>query len=246
MNRILCIDIGATAIKAAILDAGAKPASDRLRVLTPKHATPKMVLRILKDISRDLANADTSFDRVSVGFPGVVKDGSTQTAHNLGKGWRGFDLQSAIESTLGAKTRIVNDAAVQGLWASEGKGLELTITLGTGVGSALFNQGVLVPNLQLCHHCFRKDESYEEQLGKPALKRIGIRRWNERVHEMIEQLRPVFNFDQLYIGGGHSKHVRKRLPSDVHLIDNDSGILGGTRLWYPRKTQTLHNVRIAA
>ena len=132
--KTLAIDIGGTGIKALTLDAVGKPVNDRTRIATPKHARPKQVIAIV----RKLAKAQPGFDRVSVGFPGVVKAGMIYTAANLGKGWTGFDLGGGVEQKLKKPVRVANDADIQGLGCATGHGLELVITLGTGFGSVLF------------------------------------------------------------------------------------------------------------
>jgi polyphosphate glucokinase len=126
--------------------------------------------------------------------------------------------------------RIANDADVQGLGAVSGKGLELLITLGTGVGSSLFVDGNLA-HLEMGHHPFRKGKTYEDELGNAALKRKGVKKWNKHLLEAIAILRAVFNYDRLYIGGGNSKHMKPPLPANVQIVSNIDGLLGGVMLW---------------
>lgn len=240
--RILCFDIGGTAIKAQLCDESARAIGDRIRILTPRRATPKAVFAIIEAIAAEHA----PFSRVAAGFPGVVKDGIAVTAPNLNRAWHGFDLRRALEKQLGVAARVANDADVQGLGASRGRGLELMITLGTGVGSALINDGILIPNLEMGHHPFRHGETYEEQLGKTALAQIGKRRWNQRVRKMVLQLSHAFNFHMLYIGGGNAKLVRVKLPENVQLISNESGLLGCVRLWYPATVIPVRRIRLVA
>lgn len=171
------------------------------------------------------------FDRVSVGYPGVVHKGVTETAANLDPKWIGFDLETALFQRLGKPVRIVNDADMQGLGAIAGQGVELVITLGTGFGSALFVDGKLVPNLELGHHAFRKGETYEEQLGRRALVEVGSKKWNSRLEKAIASMHHLFNYNYLYIGGGEAKKVEIDLPPNVKIIPNVSGLLGGIALW---------------
>jgi polyphosphate glucokinase len=176
-----------------------------------------------------------SADRVSVGFPGVVRRGKILTAHNLGqKAWTGFDLDLALTRKLKKPVRVLNDADIQGLGAIKGKGVEVVITLGTGVGSSLAEDGRLSTHLELAHHPFRKGETYEEQLGKAALEKIGKRRWRKRVARAIETLRALTHFDHLYIGGGHAKELEGKLPPKVSLVSNELGMKGGIWLWRER------------
>jgi polyphosphate glucokinase len=174
-------------------------------------------------------------DRVSVGFPGVVRRGRILTAHNLGDDiWRGFDLDLALTKALGKPVRVLNDADIQGLGAISGEGVEMVITLGTGLGSSLAEDGRLSSHLELAHHPFRKDETYEEQLGNAALEDVGKKRWNRRVEKAIETLRILTHFDHLYIGGGNAKAIKFDLPGDVSLVSNELGMRGGIWLWRER------------
>lgn len=233
MRYVLCFDIGGTAVKAKLFDFSGRPVTERLRSLTPKPCTPKTLLALLERLVRKFEKNGAKFDCIGAGFPGVVKEGVTLTAPNLGVGWNDFSLQKAMEGRLGGAVRIANDADLQGMGVSSGEGVELVITLGTGVGSALLHDGVLVPNLELGHHPFRQGETYEEQLSKKTLHKIGPARWNRRVGKMITNLQIAFNYDVLYIGGGNAKHVTRRLPSGAHLIGNDYGLFGCVRLWAP-------------
>jgi polyphosphate glucokinase len=233
MARILCFDIGGTAIKAMLFDDSGRALTERIRVPTPHAATPKAVLGVMRSIG-ELPGVRGGYSRISAGFPGVVKEGRTWSAPNLGPGWRRYPFRLAVERLFGIPVRVANDADIQGLGASRGNGLELTVTFGTGVGSALVYDGTLVPNLELGHHPFRRGQTYEEQLGKTALDEIGKRRWNARVRKMIRALSVAFNFDVLYLGGGNARHVSGKLPDGVRLVSNDTGLAGGVRLWRPR------------
>ncbi len=185
----LAIDIGGSGIKAMVLDEVGNSISDRLRISTPDPATPAAVM----DVIFTLAHNQGSFDRISVGFPGVVERGVTKSAHNLDDDWLGFDLKSAIERRLGKPVQVRNDADIQGYGAISGRGIELVITLGTGFGSALFHDGKLMPNLELAHHNFRKGKTYEQQLRKKALKKKGKKKWNKRVKKAISSLEAAFH-----------------------------------------------------
>lgn len=225
--RTLAIDIGGSGVKAIVLDTSGNSLTERLRVDTPQPAIPEAVI----DAIAQLASQQSEFERVSVGFPGVVRRGVTETAVNLSPKWIGFDLGTALIQQLGKPVRVTNDADMQGLGAIAGKGVELVITLGTGFGSALFVDGKLVPNLEMGHHEFRKGETYEEQLGRRALEEVGSKKWNSRLEKAIAALQHLFNYDYLYIGGGEAKRVSLELPSNVKTISNLSGLLGGIALW---------------
>ena len=218
----LALDVGGTGIKGCLLNQQGKPISERLRYETPRPATPEAVLAIMDEIVGKLEN----FDRISVGFPGVVKRGATLTAYNLDPKWVGFELQKVLMRRWKKPVRVANDAAVQGLAAIEGKGLEMVITLGTGFGSSLYIEGRLVPGLELAHHPWRKDKTYEDDLGRRGLQKHGRKRWNKLVAKAIPQIEALFNYDHLYIGGGNATKIDFDLPSHVTRIPNEDGLLG--------------------
>jgi len=200
----------------------------RLRVDTPVGQPPRQVVQALVRLVAPLRG----YERVAVGFPGVVRKGKVFTAANLDHdGWKGYDLARALQRALGKPVRVANDADMQGLAAIKGKGVEMVITLGTGFGTGLYLDGRLAPHLELGHHPFRKGETYEEQLGNDALRRVGPRRWNRRLKKAIRMLRRLTTFDHLYIGGGNARKVRLALDPDVSLIDNEAGLRGGAALW---------------
>jgi polyphosphate glucokinase len=223
----LALDVGGTGIKGCLLNPQGKPVSERLRYETPNPATPDAVLSLMDEIVSKLG----SFDRASIGFPGVVKRGATLTAHNLNPKWVGFELQKVLTRRWKKPVRVANDAAVQGLAAIEGKGVEIVITLGTGFGSSLYIEGKLVPGLELAHHPWRKDKTYEDFLGRRGLQKYGRKRWNKLVAKAIPQIESLFNYDHLYIGGGNATKIDFDLPKHVTRIPNEDGLLGGVALW---------------
>lgn len=209
-----------------LLDPAGKPLSERQRVPTPAIPTPTNVLKGLDKLREVLPG----FDRVSVGFPGVIKRGITYTAANLHPRWALFPLQAELEKRWKKPVRVCNDAAVQGYGAVRGRGVELTLTLGTGMGSALFTEGRLCPGLELGHHPWKK-HTYEDYIGRRGLDKYGHRRWNEFVQEAIVQTEKLFNWDHLYIGGGNTKKLTFKPPKNVTIVSNREGILGGVALW---------------
>jgi polyphosphate glucokinase len=116
----------------------------------------------------------------------------------------------------------------------EGRGVEMVLTLGTGMGCALYLDGNYVPNLELAHHPFRGRKTYEEYVGARALHRIGKKRWNRRVAKVIAQVLPVWNPRRLYLGGGNAKHLTIELPPSVAISPNIAGLIGGIVLWRDR------------
>jgi polyphosphate glucokinase len=225
--RTLAVDIGGTGVKAIVLDEAGKPLTERTRIPTPRPATPKALLGVVSQLAKEQGD----FDRVSVGFPGVVRNGVTETAHNLDGKWRGYPLAERLSGLLGKPARVANDADVQGFGAISGRGVELVITLGTGLGSALFVDGILVPNLEAAHYPFRRGSTYEERLGNAALQKAGKTKWNKRVRRAIKALNQLFNYDRLFIGGGNAKKISGSLPENVMVVGNVAGLLGGIALW---------------
>jgi polyphosphate glucokinase len=222
------IDIGGEGTKMMLLDARCGPLTPRIRQLTPQPATPQAVMDLLSQMVHELP----SFDRVSVGFPGVVVRGEVLTAPNLGTDvWRSRNLAADIARLTGRPTRVLNDADLQGYGVITGSGVEMVLTLGTGLGTALYAGGRLVPNLELGHHPFRKNRTYEERVCKYELDRIGKKRWSRRVAETVEQLAPIWNYDTLYIGGGNARKIQAQLPSNVRIFTNVDGMTGGVHLW---------------
>ncbi|WP_342239553.1 ROK family protein [Inquilinus sp. OTU3971] len=227
---ILAIDVGGTGLKAAVIDDRGQMRSDRQRVPTPHPCPPKLFLDTVAALVKPLS----AFDRIAVGFPGVVRDGRVITAPNLGTGdWAGFALAPALSKRLGgAPVRMVNDAEMQGLALVDGSGLELVVTLGTGVGTALLRDGVPAPHLELAHHPLSKGgKTYDEYLGNAAYEKIGKKRWNRRVKRMLEVLEILLHPDRIHISGGNAKRVDLELPKGVTIASNDAGIEGGARLW---------------
>jgi polyphosphate glucokinase len=225
--KTLAVDIGGSGVKMMLLDAAGRPLTERLRVPTPNPATPASMLAVLDEMKAQMP----AFDRVSIGFPGVVKHGKTFTAHNLSPEWVGYPLEQTIQRKWKRPTRVRNDAAIQGYGAVKGKGVELVLTLGTGLGSSLFVNGCLCPGLELAHHPWVNNFTYEDFLGRAALKKFGKRRWNKLVAKAIEQTRSLFNWDALYLGGGNSTKITLNLPKDVNLVSNEDGLLGGVAIW---------------
>jgi polyphosphate glucokinase len=238
----LAVDVGGTGLKGSVLDASGAMVADRVRVPTTYPLPPEKLVAMLTRLVAPLPKAE----RASVGFPGMVRGGHVLSAPHfstkhgpgsavdadLAKLWSEYDLASELTTSFGLPTKVANDADIQGAAVVRGKGLELTITLGTGFGTGLFYEGQLMPHLEIAHQPFRKGETYNEQLGEAARKDIGEERWNKRVHKAIANLRALMFFDHLYIGGGNSRRVgRSNLADDVTIVDNTAGILGGIKLW---------------
>lgn len=224
----LAIDIGGSHLKAGILNASGEMTKGPVHVMTPKPALPAAVVEALANVVKQLG----PYDRVSIGFPGVVRGVAVLTAPNLGtKAWRRFPLASAMQQRLGHPVRMLNDASVQGLGAITGRGVECVLTMGTGMGFALFNNGRIAPHLELSQHPVHNDKTYDQYVGNAALTAIGPRRWNKRMRRVIGLIATLANYDMLYIGGGNARLIKPPLPGNVTLVPNEDGITGGVRLW---------------
>ncbi len=226
--RTLAIDVGGTGLKAALLDAKGAMIGERVRVPTPSPGQPEAIVEALVKLVAPLPD----YQRVSIGFPGVVREGIVITAPHFGNNiWHGFPLAKTLSEKLGKPVRLLNDADVQGFGAITGEGFEFVMTLGTGFGTALFYNGQLLPHMEFAHFPTRKRHTLNQWLGNAALKEIGKKKWNERVADTIEAFRTLLNFDTLYIGGGNAKKLTIELPQDVKIIPNEMGLIGGIRLW---------------
>lgn len=237
----LAIDVGGTGLKASVLDPAGAMEVDRVRVATSYPCPPTGLVETLRQLVQPLP----VYNRVSVGFPGMVRDGrvlsaphfvtesgpGSKTVPELVTAWSGFDLAAALEAALDKPTKVVNDADLQGAAVVKGKGLELVVTLGTGVGTGLFFHGRLTPHMELAHHPLHNNESYNDYIGNAARKRIGDKKWNKRVKLAVETLDALFFYDQVYLGGGNSKRVTADLGPKATIVDNAAGILGGIKLW---------------
>ena len=225
------MDIGGTGIKASVLDERGALLAPRGRVDTPVGEPPRRFLHALIRLARTLPR----FDRVAVGFPGAVAGGRVLTAATLGhRGWVGFDLEGALRALFRRPVRVANDVALQGLAAVRGRGLEMVITFGTGVGSALYLNGVQVPQFSLSGYEARPHKTYEALLNNAALKRHGAKKWNKRLKKAIRTLRRTVHHDHLYLGGGNAKAIRFDPGADVTIVSNEAGIRGGIALWQNR------------
>jgi polyphosphate glucokinase len=214
----LVVDVGASGIKAALVNELGDLVGRPVRRDTPSSGMPGELI----DTMVALAKHFESFDRVAVGFPGIIIDGIVRQAPTLAPEWKDFNLVEVLQARLKKPVRAANDADVQGFGAIVGKGVELVVTLGTGVGTSLFTDGRLVPNLEV-----GKDKLRNERLQKD-----GKKKWNRRLATFIRRLEERFHFTRLYIGGGNSKKVDiSQLPPNVTVVSNLNGLVGGIALW---------------
>lgn len=226
---ILAIDIGGTSIKAAVLDIHGSLLSERLRVPTPHPCPPETLIELVMGLVQNLP----AFDRISIGFPGVIRKGLVLTAANLqSHEWFGYDLAAALSARLGNHpARIINDADMIGLAVIAGEGLEVVVTLGTGFGTALFRNGELMPHMELAHHPIVNGRTYDQYLGDSELKRIGHQRWNDRLGQALGLLNILFHPDRIIFTGGNARNIDIALPPNTSIVPDVIGMSGGAALW---------------
>lgn len=241
MTDTLCIDVGGSGLKAAVVGPDGAMRTDRVKIATPYPCPPEQLVESLVELVGPLPHAE----RVSVGFPGLVRSGKIWHVPALSRStyggpedeqlraaWHGFALESELTHALGRPTKVANDADVQGCAVVEGQGFEFVMTLGTGVGTAVFNDGLLLPHMELSHASFRKGETFDIQLGNFARKQVGNDRWIKRVLRALDSFSAFLYYDRVHIGGGNAKYlVDVKLPANARLVPNTAGLIGGVRLW---------------
>jgi polyphosphate glucokinase len=218
--KILVVDVGGTNVKLKL------QGDDEVRKVDsgPGLTAAQMVSGVRQ------ATADWDYDAVSIGYPGPVARGRILLEPvNLGKGWLDFDFERAF----GKPVRLINDAAMQALGSYEG-GRMLFLGLGTGMGSTLIYDNVIAP-MELGHLPYRKGRTFEEYVGNAGLKRLGRRKWQPAVFDVVARLRKALLPDYVVLGGGNVKKLDE-LPPGCRPGDNNNAFLGGLRLW-DEKTQ---------
>lgn len=227
-KHTLSIDIGGSNIKGTVLNSQGEFVQDYEKIATPSPSTPGKVI----DVIRQLADKFSDFDHISVGFPGFVKNGIVKTAPNLGTAeWAEFNLAKNIELLLGKPAIVVNDADLQAMGLVEGNGVEMVITLGTGFGTAILNNGALIPHLEIAHHPVTKNKDYDQYIGEQEMKRIGKKAWNKRMKRVLDIMKTVVNYDTLYLSGGNADKLTFKLDKNIVIVGNRDGIKGGAALW---------------
>ena len=211
----LVIDVGGTHVK--LLASGKRVP---LKIDSGPSMTPREMVKAVHDVA-----ATWHFDRISIGYPGPVRDGKPASEPwNLGRGWVRFDFERAF----GKPVRIVNDAAMQALGSYAGRKM-LFLGLGTGLGSAMIREGVLIP-MELAHLPYRHGRSYEEYLGNAGLQRLGKRDWRKHVERVVDLFIAAFEVDYVMLGGGNARLLRT-LPPHTRVGSNANAFKGGFRLW---------------
>lgn len=213
------VDVGGTYVK--VLASGHRVP---IKIDSGPTLTPREMVRAVRD-----ATSEWKYDRVSIGYPGPVRHGKPiEDPWNLGPGWVGFDFRRAFRKPV----RIVNDAMMQAIGSYEGRTM-LFLGLGTGLGTALIQDGVAIP-LELGHLPYRGGKSYEEWIGEAGFRRLGKRRWRRHVATIVQLLSAALLADYVVLGGGNVRHL-KRLPRNVRRGKNANAFTGGLRLWKSRR-----------
>ena len=241
----LAVDCGGGGIKASVLDGRGTMIAPAIRTPVPYPLPPSLLIDTIAAMAGELPRAD----RVSVGMPGMIRHGIVvATPHYITKdgprsrvmpelvdAWAHFDMRRGIEDALGLPTIVLNDAEVAGAGVVTGTGLEMIITLGTGLGNAVFDCGLLAPHVELSQGPVRWGLTYDDYIGEHERLRLGDYHWSRRVRRVVAGLRAMYMWDRLYIGGGNGVRIvdsqRRRLGEDVVIVPNDAGIRGGVRVW---------------
>src|SRR5215469_3981507 len=215
MKNVLVVDIGGTHVKVA-------SSEQRVPIKIVSGSTMNAV-----EMARQVlaATKNWKYDCISMGYPGpVINDHPLAEPHNLAPGWIDF----AYQKTFAKPIRFINDAAMQALGGYRG-GRMLFLGTGTGLGSAMIFDGIVVP-LELAHLPYKKGLTYEEYIGLAGLQRRGKKRWRESVLDIVTRLQAALVCDYVLLGGGNAKFM-KNLPPHVILGSNSNAVEGGIRLW---------------
>lgn len=238
MSKVLGIDVGGTGIKGAIVDiTTGELITERIKYKTPQPATPDDMIDVMKKLILDF---DWYGGRIGVGFPAIIKNGTVLSASNIDDSWLNLKVEKRLADALGGEVTVINDADAAGLAElkfGKGKtidGLLLFLTLGTGIGSAVFHNGVLLPNTEFGHLKW-KESITEKYAGNKAreIKDLSWKEWGKEVSKVLNHIHFVLSVDHILIGGGVSKHFEKfkkylKVPVPVEPASqlNIAGIVG--------------------
>ena len=235
------VDIGGSGMKAAIVDLDTgELASERLRIPTPKPATPEA----MAEVAAALVRGHEWSGPIGVGFPGIVRHGMVHSAANIDPSWVGVDADAVFTEACGADVAMVNDADAAGLaemrWGAgrDVAGVVLVLTFGTGIGSGLFVDGALVPNTELGHlQLDGRDAEVDAAASVREREGIGWKQWAPRVERYLRHVEMLFSPDLFIVGGGASKVADKWLPRisiETRVVPavlaNNAGIAGAALL----------------
>jgi polyphosphate glucokinase len=218
---VLAVDVGGSHVKVLL-----NGVDERRRFVSGPKLTPDQTVAGVLEQTQDW-----DYEGVSIGVPAPVRDGTVvQDPFNLGKGWAGFDFESAF----GKPTKVINDATMQAVGGYDG-GRMLFLGLGTGLGSTMILDWVIAP-MELGHLPFRK-ATFEDYVGEAGLERLGRKRWRKAVHETIDRLTAALEPEYVVLGGGNAAELGE-LPPNCRLGHNEDAFLGGFRLWVDERPAT--------
>ena len=244
-DTTLSVDCGGGGIKASVLDAEGAIISRAVRTPTPYPLPPSKLVETIAGLAQQLPDAD----RITVGMPGMIRHGVViATPHyitrdgprskvlpELVEQWARFDMGKAVSQRLGAPALVLNDAEVAGAGVVTSHGSEMIVTLGTGLGNAVFDNGVLAPHVEVSQGPVRWGLTYDDYIGEHERLRLGDVHWSRRIRRVVDGLRPMYMWDRLYLGGGNSRRITplqlSRMGSDVVVVPNEAGMTGGARCW---------------
>jgi polyphosphate glucokinase len=244
------VDCGGGGLKAALVDDDGRLLGQPVRIPTPYPLPPQRLGAALQELARGFGR----FDRATIGLPGMVRHGvvlstphyvtadgpATTVVAELVTAWTGFDAAAAVRDWLGVPVIVLNDAEVHAAGVVRGEGLELVLTLGTGVGCGWTDRGRLGPHLELSAARIvagggGEGQTADDYVGELARRQVGDDAWRPRVAELLEWAFPVFGWDHLYLGGGNAARLtRGQLPDHgrpLELIANEAALIGGARAW---------------
>lgn len=226
--RTLAIDLGGSQIKSALVDRAGRPIGEVTRIETPRPLDPPS----LADCLTGVVDSHERCDRITIGVNGLVHEGVIYAIPMTDDvSFRRFDLAGELRSRTGKPVRLLNDAELHGLGAIRGRGVELAITLGTGLGTALYIDGRLAPQIHFVPSPACRTERRGGDYGDATIRALGRKRWRARVAQLIVALRRLTNFERLYIGGGNAKYLQLDLPPDITIVDYSVALVGGARAW---------------
>lgn len=241
----LTVDCGGGGIKASVLNSAGTMTAPAVRTATPYPLPPELLVSTIAALAAELPEAN----RLTVGMPGMIRHGIViATPHYVTRdgprskilpylqdAWHHFDMRRALEKELGVETLVLNDAEVAGAGVITGTGLEMIVTLGTGLGNAIFDGGKLAPHVELSQGPVKWGLTYDDYVGEHERLRLGDAHWSRRIRRVVAGLRAMYMWDRLYLGGGNSARItpthRARLGEDVVIVPNDAGVRGGVRAW---------------
>ena len=238
MRQVLGIDVGGTGIKGAVVDTvTGELVTERIKYKTPQPAVPRDMIDIMKKIALDF---NWFGGQVGVGFPAIIKEGKALSASNIDDKWLGYNVQKKLTDALGSEVTVMNDADAAGLaeytfgTAAKPTGTTLLLTLGTGIGSALFREGKLLPNTELGHLKW-KDSVAEKYAANSARERkdLSWKEWGKELNKVLHHIHFVLSPDHILIGGGvskkfenYKKYIDLDIPVEPATLLNYAGIIG--------------------